>query len=216
MNLTISSIIEHGKPKAKNRWDPSGGGKVREQGLHLQSKIEASRVKKEDSDSKSSESSEEERKSGMRLSTAKDAGGRHSSSSNNAAFKLRNFDLNKVPSAWDADDAVSSVVGVGGDTTAFRGVRHRPELNKWVTEIRPTSQKRKIWLGTYETPEEAARAYDVGIFYTKKKIPYNFEDSPQQLQLHPIPPELPWESFAALVKQRATSAAKRARVPSSS
>lgn len=141
----------------------------------------------------------------MRLAT-KDSSGRN-------AFKFRNIDLNKVPSAWDTDEVS---VGTGGDTTSFRGVRHRPELNKWVTEIRPTSQKRKIWLGTYETPEEAARAYDVGIFYTKKKIPYNFEDSPLQLQLHPIPSELPWESFAALVKQRATSAAKRARVPSSS
>jgi hypothetical protein len=175
---------------------------VREQGLHLPNKIEASRVKKEE-ESKS-ESSAEEGGKGMRLA-AKDSSGRN-------AYKFRNIDLNKVPSAWDTDE-----VSVGtGDTTSFRGVRHRPELNKWVTEIRPTSQKRKIWLGTYETPEEAARAYDVGIFYTKKKIPYNFEDSPQLLQLHPIPPELPWESFAALVKQRATSAAKRARVPSSS
>ncbi|KAG0557469.1 hypothetical protein M758_11G129300 [Ceratodon purpureus] len=201
MNLTISSIIEQGKPKSKKWWDPCGGGKVREQGLHLPNKIEASRVKKEE-ESKS-ESSAEEGGKGMRLAV-KDSSGRN--------VKLRNIDLNKVPSAWDTDE-----VSVGtGDTTSFRGVRHRPELNKWVTEIRPTSQKRKIWLGTYETPEEAARAYDVGIFYTKKKIPYNFEDSPQQLQLHPIPPELPWESFAALVKQRATSAAKRARVPSSS
>lgn len=204
MNLTISSIIEQGKPKSKKWWDPSGGGKVREQGLHLQSKIDASRVKKEAEDSKSESSVEEEGK-GMRLST-KDSSGRN-------AFKLRNIDLNKVPSALESDEVS---VGTGGDMISFRGVRHRPELNKWVTEIRPTSQKRKIWLGTYETPEEAARAYDVGIFYTKKKIPYNFEDSPQQLQLHPIPPELPWESFAALVKQRATSAAKRARVPSSS
>jgi EREBP-like factor len=202
MNLTISSIIEQGKPKAKKWWDPCGGGKVREQGLNLPTKIESSRVKKEE-ESKS-ESSAEEAGKGMRLSS-KDSSGRN-------AFKFRNFDLNKVPSAWDNDEVSVST----GDTTNFRGVRHRPELNKWVTEIRPTSQKRKIWLGTYETPEEAARAYDVGIFYTKKKIPYNFEDSPQQLQLHPIPPELPWESFAALVKQRATSAAKRARVPSSS
>ena len=204
MNLTISSIIEQGKPKSKKVWDPWGGGKVREQGLHLSSKIENSRVKKETEDSKSESSVEEDRGKGMRLQT-KDSSGRN-------AYKFRNIDLNKAPSAWDTDE-----VSVGtGDSTAFRGVRHRPELNKWVTEIRPTSQKRKIWLGTYETAEEAARAYDVGIFYTKKKIPYNFEDSPQQLQLHPIPPELPWESFAALVKQRATSAAKRARVPSSS
>lgn len=145
----------------------------------------------------------------MRLST-----GSCKDSSSRNAFKYRNIDLNKAPPSWDTDDGSC---GIGtGESPPFRGVRHRPELNKWVTEIRPTSQKRKIWLGTYETPEEAARAYDVGIFYTKKKIPYNFKDSPEQLKLQPIPPELPWESFAALVKQKATSAAKRARGPSSS
>lgn len=208
MNLTISSIIEQGKPKPK-WWESSGSGKVRERGLLLSSKIDPSRVKREAEDSKSESSVEEEGKR-MRLATKDSSGSRNN---NDNAFKLRNIDLNKMPSAWDPDEVS---VGTGGDATSYRGVRHRPELNKWVTEIRPTSQKRKIWLGTYETPEEAARAYDVGIFYTKKKIPYNFEDSPQQLQLHPIPPELPWESFAALVKQRATSAAKRARVPSSS
>lgn len=146
----------------------------------------------------------------------------------------REIDLN-VPYVEEAESSTSNTSsgregrsrnsGVAGevhykgsfkdDETNYRGVRHRPELNKWVTEIRPTAQKRKIWLGTYNTAVEAARAYDVGIFYTKKKIPYNFEDSPQHLQLHPnIPPELPWENFASLVKQRATSAAKRARVPS--
>jgi EREBP-like factor len=146
----------------------------------------------------------------------------HASSSPDRSYKSRNIDLNKEPTAWDdnTDDHASSTScctggggGGGGDSTApFRGVRHRPELNKWVTEIRPTSQKRKIWLGTYETPQEAARAYDVGIFYTRKKIPYNFPDSPHHLQNQPISPELPWETFAALVKQRATLAAKRHRV----
>lgn len=87
-------------------------------------------------------------------------------------------------------------------------MRHRPELNKWVTEIRPTAQKRKIWLGTYKTPEEAARAYDVGIHYTGKKIPLNFPDSMPNL------PELPrgsWEEIAPFVKKQAVSAAKRHR-----
>nr|AMT92116.1 dehydration-responsive element-binding protein 5-8 [Syntrichia caninervis] len=96
----------------------------------------------------------------------------------------------------------------GAGDASYRGVRHRPELNKWVTEIRPTAQKRKIWLGTYKTPEEAARAYDVGIHYTGKKIPLNFPDSMPNL------PELPrgtWEEIAPFVKKQAVSAAKRHR-----
>ncbi|XP_047324311.1 ethylene-responsive transcription factor ERF119-like [Impatiens glandulifera] len=57
-------------------------------------------------------------------------------------------------------DAV--VVGLGKTKTRiskFRGVRQR-KWGKWAAEIRNPFQNRRVWLGTYNTAEEASQAYN--------------------------------------------------------
>ncbi|KAM3318915.1 ethylene-responsive transcription factor ERN1 [Capsicum chacoense] len=45
------------------------------------------------------------------------------------------------------------------DGKKFVGVRQRPS-GRWVAEIKETSQKLRLWLGTFDRAEEAALAYD--------------------------------------------------------
>ena len=64
----------------------------------------------------------------------------------------------------------------GGSTKRFKGVRWRPERkHPWVAEFK-LSQK-KIWIGNFDSPEEAAHAYNVFSIHQQKQKSHDFDDS---------------------------------------
>ncbi|XP_078173177.1 dehydration-responsive element-binding protein 1A-like isoform X2 [Carex rostrata] len=68
----------------------------------------------------------------------------------------------------------------------YRGVRRRGTLNRWVCEVRNPNNKSRIWLGTFQTAEMAARAHDLAVMALQgRSACLNFADSAWLISIPP-------------------------------
>ncbi|KAG6479559.1 hypothetical protein ZIOFF_063026 [Zingiber officinale] len=62
----------------------------------------------------------------------------------------------------------------------YKGVRLR-KWGKWVAEVRYPNSRKRIWLGSFPSPEMAARAYDAAMLCLRGRAELHYFNFPDKL-----------------------------------
>lgn len=85
------------------------------------------------------------------------------------------------PTCAQSSTSPTEHVSDTSSSSKYKGVRKR-KWGKWVSEIRLPNSRERIWLGSYDSAEKAARAFDAALYCLRgPDAKFNFPENPPEI-----------------------------------